>query len=60
MTQQALSPFTVERTDRDLFLVLNGVRVARRGYPATSEAGTWVPLPDAEFVVEPRAPGALQ
>jgi len=31
--------------DRDeVFVVLDGVRIARRGYPGTPEAGTWVSL----------------
>ena len=29
---------------RDVFVVYNEVRVAKRGQPNTPEAGTWVPL----------------
>ena len=28
----------------DLLIIENGVTIARRGYPDTSEARTWVPL----------------
>jgi hypothetical protein len=28
----------------EIFVVLDGVRIARRGYPGTPEAGTWVSL----------------
>jgi hypothetical protein len=34
----------------DLFIVENGVKIARRGYPGTPEARTWVPLVEGVFV----------
>jgi hypothetical protein len=29
---------------KDMFVVVDGVRIARRGYPGTPQAGTWVSL----------------
>jgi hypothetical protein len=29
---------------RDMFVFVDGIAVARRGYPGTSEAGTWISL----------------
>jgi hypothetical protein len=29
---------------RDMFLMVDGLKIARRGYPDTPEAGTWVPI----------------
>jgi len=40
----AMHTCEVERTERDLFVVLDGVRIAKRGYPGTPEAETWVQL----------------
>jgi hypothetical protein len=34
----------MECTGDDLFIVFNGVRIAKRGYPDTPQAKTWVPL----------------
>ena len=34
----------MECTGEDIFVVLNGVRIAKRGYPDTPQAKTWVPL----------------
>jgi hypothetical protein len=31
-------------TGSDIFIVCDGVRIARRGYPGTPQAGTWVSL----------------
>jgi hypothetical protein len=32
----------MECTGDDIFIAFNGVRIARRGYPDTAQAGTWV------------------
>lgn len=29
---------------QDMFVVCDGVRIARRGYPGTPQAKTWVPI----------------
>jgi hypothetical protein len=29
---------------QDRLLMVNGLKIARRGYPDTPEAGTWVPV----------------
>lgn len=34
----------IEFTSRDIFVVVDGVKVARRGRPRTPQAGTWVTL----------------
>ena len=36
----------------DMFVVVDGVRIARRGYPGTSHAGTWVSLEPGWEVVD--------
>jgi hypothetical protein len=37
---------------RDIFVEVDGVRIARRGYPGTPQAGTWVSIePGWEVVV---------
>jgi hypothetical protein len=45
-------PMQLERTKDDLFIVLDGVRIARRGHPGTPQAETWVSMgvPGFEFV----------
>jgi hypothetical protein len=43
----------VERTDTDLFVVVDGVRVAERGQPGTSAAGTWVTLVEGYTISSP-------
>ena len=30
--------------DSDIFILIDGVKIARRGYPCTPQAGTWVTL----------------
>ena len=39
-----------ECTDTDLFVVLDGVRIAKRGQPDTPQAKTWISL-EPGFVV---------
>jgi hypothetical protein len=39
-----ISECKMENDGRDLFINLDGVRIARRGYPGTSYAGQWVSL----------------
>ncbi len=34
----------IEEDGPDMFVIVNGVTVARRGHPGTAEAGTWVSL----------------
>jgi hypothetical protein len=29
---------------QDKFIMVDGLKIARRGYPDTPEAGTWVPI----------------
>jgi hypothetical protein len=31
-----------EATDDDIFVLLDGIRIAKRGYPNTPQARTWV------------------
>jgi hypothetical protein len=43
-----------ERTETDFYLLLDGVRVAKRGRPGTHQAKTWIPLkPGYEFYDTP-------
>jgi hypothetical protein len=41
MTQK---PTQCESDGKDIFVVFNGVRVAKRGHPNTPQAGTWIAL----------------
>jgi hypothetical protein len=34
----------LESDGQDLYIVFNGIRIAKRGHPATPQAGTWVSL----------------
>ena len=43
MSKQAIK-VRVEATDKDIFVFVDGVRVAKRGHPGTAQAGTWVSL----------------
>jgi hypothetical protein len=36
----------------DMFVVVDGVRIARRGYPGTPQAGSWVSLEPGWEVVD--------
>jgi hypothetical protein len=44
MTEKQQAECTIESERSNLFVVFEGVRIARRGTPGTPEAGTWVPL----------------
>jgi hypothetical protein len=33
-----------KHTGKDRFIMADGLKIARRGYPGTSEEGTWVPI----------------
>jgi hypothetical protein len=35
---------TIAYDGQDLFVFVDGVKIAKRGHPGTSEAGTWVCL----------------
>jgi hypothetical protein len=35
----------IEEDGLDMFVIVNGVTIVRRGHPGTPEAGTWVSLP---------------
>ncbi len=38
------STVTTTTTSTDLFVTLNGKRIAKRGHPGTPQARTWMPL----------------
>jgi hypothetical protein len=40
----------IESDGRDLFVIFNGIKIAKRGYPDTPQAGQWVSL-EPGFVV---------
>lgn len=43
-TRQQRDVCKVEGTGDDIFIVFNGVRIAKRGHPDTAQARTWVSL----------------
>jgi hypothetical protein len=53
---------TVEMTSdgTDIFVVVDGVRVARRGRPNTSRANTWVSLEPGWSVLDRNYPEAIE
>ena len=36
----------------DLFVIVDGIKIARRGYPDTPQAGTWVSLEPGYTVID--------
>ena len=44
LNKKQRSTCAMECTGDDLFIVFNGVRIAKRGYPDTAQAKTWVSL----------------
>jgi hypothetical protein len=34
----------VEFDGKDIFVIVDGVKIAKRGHPGTPEAGTWISL----------------
>ena len=43
----------IELDGEDIFVVVDGLRVARRGYPDTHQARTWVSLEPGYTVTSP-------
>jgi hypothetical protein len=39
-------------TDSDMFVVVDGIRVARRGYPGTPQARSWVSIEPGWEVID--------
>jgi hypothetical protein len=35
---------SIEREGSDIFVIANGVKIAKRGEPGTPQANTWLPL----------------
>ena len=35
---------SIEREGSDIFVIANGVKIAKRGHPGTPQANTWVSL----------------
>jgi hypothetical protein len=44
MEPSRIAKIDVETADRTLFILVDGVRVARRGYMGSPQAGTWVSI----------------
>jgi hypothetical protein len=44
MTEKQQPECTIESDGLSLFVVFDGVRIAKRGEPSTPQAGTWVSL----------------
>jgi hypothetical protein len=39
-----MSDITIIGDSNDIFVVVGGVKIAKRGHTGTPEAGTWIPL----------------
>jgi hypothetical protein len=53
MTNQGLEGnevITLERDEGHTFLLVDGVRVAKRGHPTTPQAGIWISLEPGWYV----------
>lgn len=44
----------VEGDGKDIFVIFNGVKIAKRGYPNTPQAGTWVSIEPGYKVTDRR------
>jgi hypothetical protein len=42
----------IESDGTDVFVVLNGVKIAKRGYPGTPQSKTWIPLEPGYTVLD--------
>ena len=47
MTEKQQAECTIEADGTGVFVVFEGVRIAKRGEPGTPQAGTWVSLEPA-------------
>ena len=52
MTEKQQTEYTVEFDATGVFVVFEGVRIAKRGEPGTPKAGTWVSLEPCYEVVD--------
>ena len=52
MTDATTPESIIEHTEEDIFLVVDGVRIARRGAPGTPEEETWIYLEPGYEVFE--------
>jgi hypothetical protein len=43
----------IESDGEDVFVVYDGVRIAKRGHPGTRHAGTWISLEPGFEVISP-------
>jgi len=50
---------TVLVTDTDVFVRVGDVKIARRGYPGTPQAGTWISLEPGWEVVDAEEPETI-
>ena len=50
---------SIESDGTDVFVLYNGVRIAKRGYPNTPQAGTWVSLEPGYRVFDKDYPAKL-
>ena len=51
MTEKQQAECTIESDGTGVFVVFEGVRIAKRGEPGTPQAGTWVSLEPCYEVV---------
>jgi hypothetical protein len=47
-----MSDITIIGDSNDIFVVVGGVKIAKRGHTGTPEAGTWIPLKAGWTVTE--------
>ena len=51
---------TIDSDGADLFLVVDGLRIAKRGDPGTPQAGTWISLEPGWTVRDREGGGAIE
>jgi hypothetical protein len=50
----------LESVGRDMFLTINGEKIARRGHPKRNGAKTWIPVKQGWIVLDTNGPFSLQ
>ena len=50
----------IECDGRDIFVIADGVKIAKRGHPGTPQAGTWVSLEPGWRVLDCQETSAIE
>lgn len=53
-------PVAIQGDGTDIFVICNGVKIAKRGHPGTPQAGGWISLEPGFAVVDINFPEAIE